>query len=49
MEIGRERSMKDTVTVPAVERALDVMEYLAGSTSAKTLKALTEDLGIPSA
>lgn len=41
--------MKDTVTVPAVERALDVMEYLAGSTSAKTLKTLTEDLGIPSA
>lgn len=48
-ELGKERSMKDTVTVPAVERALDVMEYLAGSTSAKTLKALTEDLGIPSA
>lgn len=41
--------MKDTVIVPAVERALDVMEYLAESTSAKTLKTLSEDLGIPSA
>lgn len=41
--------MKDTVTVPAVERALDVIEYLASSTEPKSLKMMAEELDIPSA
>lgn len=41
--------MKDTVTVPAVDRALDVIEYLASSASAKTLKTMSDELHIPSA
>lgn len=41
--------MKDNITVPAVERALDVLEYLAEADEAKTLKEIADELKIPSA
>ncbi|MCI8638818.1 MAG: IclR family transcriptional regulator [Coprococcus sp.] len=41
--------MKENITVPAVERALDVLEYLSVADEAKTLKEMAEDLGIPAA
>lgn len=41
--------MKDTVTVPAVDRALDVIEYLSSSASARSLKMMSDELKIPSA
>lgn len=41
--------MKEAVIVPAVERALDVIEYMASEASEKTLKTMADDLAIPSA
>lgn len=41
--------MKENVTVPAVERALNVLEYFALNNDEKSLKAIGDDLAIPSA
>ena len=41
--------MKDNITVPAVDRALDVLEHLSVADEAKTLKEIADELGIPSA
>ena len=41
--------MKENVTVPAVERALNVLEYFSLKNDEKSLKAIGDDLGIPSA
>ncbi len=41
--------MADSVTVPAVERVLDIIEYLHNSGAPKTLKEMSEDLNIPMA
>lgn len=41
--------MKENVIVPAVERALNVLEYFSLSNDEKSLKAIGDDLDIPSA
>ncbi len=41
--------MKENVTVPAVERALNVLEYFSLNNDEKSLKAIGDDLDIPSA
>lgn len=40
--------MSDIITVPAVERALDVLEYFASATTERTLKDIGSELNIPS-
>ena len=41
--------MSKDVKVPAVERALDVIEYLAECNSSKSLKEIGDQLKIPAA
>lgn len=41
--------MSDNITVPAVERALDVLEYLASAVAEKSLKEIGSELDIPAA